>query len=130
MWDSHVYEAKVLFDSGQINAAVDQFVRARRIAPPGVTAEGWFARELIRSIQRSPSQSLDPLLYESLNISIQHEEEFENSTVLLAAKMISDGRTHEAESVLRQAAHAYPNWPIPRSIFSTLELNTSGVGDR
>src|ERR1017187_1867060 len=68
MWDSHVYEAKVLFDSGQANAAVDQFVRARRIAPPGVTAEGWFARELIRSIQRSTPRRLDPLLYESLNI--------------------------------------------------------------
>jgi hypothetical protein len=64
------------------------------------------------------------------NISIQHEEDFENSTVLLAAKMISDGRTHEAESVLRQAVHAYPNWPIPRRILSTLELDTSGVGGR
>lgn len=128
IWDSDVYETKLLFDSGKIAEAVKAFARARKIAPPSVTAEAWFSRELINNDDSTAGQSLNALLYQSLRISIEHEEEFGNSYILLAATMIRDGRSREAELVLKRAVLAFPNWPLPKTMLTTVDSNTNGAG--
>ena len=62
-------------------------------------------------------------------MSIEHEEEFGNSYILLAAKMIRDGRSKEAELVLRHAIFDFPNWSLPKTILTIVESNTRGAGD-
>jgi tetratricopeptide (TPR) repeat protein len=122
MWDMTIYKTKVLFDAGKITEALQSFAKARQVAPPGVTAEAWFSRELISSNSlASGGEKLDTVLYNSLRASIENEEEFGNCYVLLAAAMIRDGRAREAEGVLRRAVLEFPHWPLPKAMLATLE---------
>lgn len=124
VWDSRVYETKVLLDSGQTDDAVKAFVRARRIAPPGVAAETWFSRELIGKVDSVTSHDLDQPLYQALCAAAKREEEFGNASVLLAAKMIADGRHEEASAVLRRTILEVPNWELPKNLLSKVQANT------
>ena len=122
MWDSRVYETKVFFDSGQIDSAVKAFARARHIAPPGVTAEAWFSRELFGTVTSMTSDSLNQQLFYSLRVAVRREEESGNASVLLAAKMIADRKPDEAIAVLRQTILEHPNWELPKNILSGVQV--------
>jgi cytochrome c-type biogenesis protein CcmH/NrfG len=124
VWDGRVHETKVLLDSGEINKAVKAFAQARRIAPPGVAAESWFSRELLRKVNLVTSHDLDQPLYYSLRAAVKREEEFGNASVLLAAKMIADGRREEAGAALRRTILEFPNWELPRRMLSVVQPNT------
>jgi tetratricopeptide (TPR) repeat protein len=125
LWDTTVYRAKILFDSGKPAEAARAFARARQFAPPGTEAEAWFSRELISSNLSVDKQELNLVLYNSLKASIENEEEFEDSYVLLAAAMIRDGRSTEAREVLKRAVCESPNWPLLWDILRTIEPKRS-----
>jgi O-antigen ligase len=127
MWDSRVYEAKVLLDSGKIDNALKAFARARQIAPPGVTAEAWLSRELLAKVNSASSHSLDQQMYCSLRVAIRREEDFGDASVLLAVKMIADGKLDEASIVLGRTILEFPNWELPKNILRKVQAsNRSG----
>ena len=123
VWDSRVYETKVLLDSGQTGRALRAFACARQIAPPGVTAEAWFSRELLGKVNSVTSDGLDQQLYYSLRVAVKQEEEFGNASVLLAAKMIADRKPDEASAVLRRTILEFPNWVLPKDILSGVQAS-------
>ncbi len=123
VWDSRVHETKVLLDSGQIDSALKSFARARQIAPPGVTAEAWFSRELIGKANSVTSDALRQQLYYSLRVAVTREEEFGNASVLLASKMIADRKLDEASTVLSRTILEFPNWELPKNILSGVQAS-------
>lgn len=129
VWDSRVYETKVLFDSGQVDRAFEAFARARQIAPPGVSAETWFSGELFRKAHSVPSGALDQQLYYSLRVAVKQEEEFENASILLAAKMIADHRQDDAGAVLRRLLLECPNFELPKHILAVVQVNKASGKD-
>jgi hypothetical protein len=121
VWDHSVFRAKELFDSGKLAEAVEGFSLARQTAPPGVSAESWFSRELILNGGSDFSPGIGKTLRRSLEASIQHEEDFENSYILLSALMIREGQSRQAEIVLRRALLDFPNWPTAKTLLAAAQ---------
>jgi O-antigen ligase len=122
VWDHRVLQAKTLFDAHRTDDAVAAFREARLIAPPLVSAEAWFSRELATTIRPSSSPILEFELYRSLRFALAREEEMANSAVLLAAEMIADGRDKDAALVLEETSKQFPSLNVPRAIMNTLPL--------
>lgn len=126
VWDHAVLRAKLLFDSGNLPGAVERFSVARRYAPPGVTAEGWFSREVIINSRSEFSPSIRKMLRRSLDSAIEHDDDFENSYVLLSALMIKEGQNREAAFVLRRALVCFPNWPTAKMLLAAAQAASNG----
>lgn len=120
-WDTALHDVEVAFETGAVYEAVERFEEARDLAPWGATADGWFSRELSMRMSHSVDSQLNAVLYRSLSLSIQNEGEFGNSSVLLAAAMIRDGRLIEAKRVLLQTVRQFPAWPPPKEMLRALE---------
>jgi hypothetical protein len=93
LWDTAVYRAKILFDSGKPAGAAQAFARARKVAPPGTEAEAWFSRELISSNRSVDQQELNLVLYNSLKASIEKVKIY--LTYQGSCDILSHGRTKD-----------------------------------
>lgn len=132
LWDRQVYRTKMLVEAGKIDDAVTVFMRAREIAPPGVSAEMWFSRELLANVNALTMHRLRTVLDESLRSAIAHDEEFGNAYMLLAARMIMDGRRPEATSLLLEAGANFPQWVLPKQLLRRLatDKDSEAAADR
>lgn len=83
IFDKQLFSTRVLIGAGRTHEGIELYGRARRIAPPGISADGWLVREVFDAGDTDAIEAQGSTLKSYLQYSINHEEACENSVVLL-----------------------------------------------
>lgn len=120
IWDRQLFITKRAISAGQLTKADEIFRESRLLAPPFVSGEAWYSQELLTGLDSAQSHPLKSSLYYSLNKAVMVEERYAEASILLAALMLTDGRTEEAKRELLCLAIEFPAWQTPRNLLFSI----------